>query len=512
MGESDRIRYGQVYSPDAIVAYILDKTLVPALTVNPVEAIKVFEPACGDGRFLTAVCERLTQEYLRLGQPGTVAIRNILARQLFGMDISAQAVEQARARLKHQTGGIPEHIICGDTLNKTVSYPEVPLTPDYYDVIVGNPPYVTWQITAPIRAFYREHYCTAGKGRMNLYRLFIERCLELLKPEGYLGFICPNTYLTDRDSRLVRKMLLEKTHIQEIACLPESAAVFSGVTQATTILVVQKKEKISVNHRVRVKTLTAALQFPQDEGYLPQRYWQEKTGGKFQLHPVWDEALFEKIYRGRSLGNIAEIYQGEVNLTLCKQDLRDVPGQDNYPLIRGCHVIPFGFRPEQQRNKFSYIQPSRMMRGHATAKRLVFQQVSNAAQSLRLKCGLLTPPQPVYCANSTNYVLLPDQDLSMYYFLMALGHSTVWNLLYNIGSSTNHITVRELGVLPVPECPPALRRRLVSLVKKAAASPGEPDAEIVRRIDEIIYRLFSLQESEREMFEKYRRQSGKGLP
>lgn len=511
MGESDRVRYGQVYSPDAIVAYILDKTLVPVLGVNPLEAIKVFEPACGDGRFLTAVCERLTQEYLRLGQPRNAAIQNILARQLFGMDISALAVEQARARLKQQTGGIPEHIICGDTLNKTVTYPEVPLTPNYYDVIVGNPPYVTWEITASTRAFYREHYCTAGKGRMNLYRLFIERCLELLKPEGYLGFICPNTYLTDQDSRLVRKMLLEKTHIQEIACLPESAAVFSGVTQATTILIVQKKEKISGNHQVNVKTLTETLRF-QEEAYLPQRYWQEKTGGNFHLRPVWDDAIFEKIYRGRSLRNIADIFQGEVNLTLCKQNLRDVPGQDNYPLIRGCHIIPFGFRPEQQRTKSSYIQPPQMVRGHATAKRLVFQQVSNAAQPLRLKCGLLTPQQPVYCANSTNYVLLPDQDITMYYFLMALGHSTVWNLLYNINSSTNHITVRELGVLPVPECPPATLCKLASLAKKAAALPGKPDEEIFRRIDEIIYRLFSLEGSELEMFEKYRQQAGKGLP
>lgn len=513
MDQNNKIRWGQVYSPADIVSYILAKTLAPSLTQIPVSEIRVFEPACGDGRFIMKVYDLLLREYQQQGWPKAAAVRNILSQQLYGMDINAQAIAQARNTLQKQAGMIPEHIICGDTLNKGSSYLEVPLLADHYDVIVGNPPYVTWEIEAETRAFYRKHYRTAAQGRINLYRLFIERCIELLKPDGYLGFICPNTYLTDRDSRLLRQLLLEQTHILEIACLSESAAVFSGVTQATTILVVQKKQKISKIHQVCIKRLEYLQSYEQEIMYTPQCCWQEKTGGKFQLLPAWYEVIQEKLYRGKQLGNIAEIYQGEVNLTIHKQDLQDAPTGSNHTLIRGCHIMPYGFSPESQRNKLSFIEPSRPLRDHASCKRLVLQQVSNTSQQLRLKCGLLTPRQPVYCANSTNYVLLPDQDMIMYYYLMALCHSTIWNMLFSIGSSTNHITVRELKVLPVPDSTISTRRYLASMVEKVCnVSDRTLAGNLVSIIDDAIYQLFSLEEQEAKLIKKYWKNRMKGLP
>lgn len=504
MEQSDKIRRGQVYSPVDVVTYILGNTLVPALADTDVSEIKVLEPACGDGRFLMGVYHVLMREYRRQGWPQAAANRNILARQLYGMDINAQAIEQARTALQKQAGASPAHITCGDALNKEIFYPEVPLIAGYYDVIVGNPPYVTWEIEADTRAFYRKNYCTAAKGRINLYRLFLERCIGLLKPEGYLGFICPNTYLTDRDSSLLRQLLLAQTHIQEIVCLPEAAAVFTGVTQATTILIVQKKQEISKTHQVCIKKPSNLYADDTEAIYMPQRHWQKNSGGKFQMRPAWSEKIIEKLYCGRSLGDIAEIYQGEVNLTLHKQDLQHAPSPTNHPLIRGCHILPYGFLPEGQRDKLSYIQPTRPIRDHARLKRLVLQQVSNRAQYLRLKCGLLTPRQPVFCGNSTNYVLLPDQDMTMYYYLMALCHSTAWNLLFSIGSSTNHITVRELSMLPVPDCAASLRQHLADMAEKMCkARDRTAAAKMGHDINYNIFRLFSVDQFEMELIEKY---------
>lgn len=513
MEDSDKLRWGQVYSPTDIVTYILEKTLLPALVETPVSQLKVLEPACGDGRFLTGTYELLLRDYQRQGWSPTAAAKNIATGQLYGIDINAQAIEQACHALRKQAGIMPEHIVCGDTLDKRCFYPAVPLVAGYYDVIVGNPPYVTWKIAAENRDYYRKHYYTAAKGRINLYRLFIERCLELLKPDGYLGFICPSTYLTDRDSRLLRQLLLAQTHLQEIVCLSESAAIFAGVTQATTILIVQKKTKLNRRHQVIIKSQAALHASKQATVRVPQWYWREKTGGRFQLLPAWYAVLLEKLPAGRTLGDIAKLYQGEVNLTIHKQALQDCPMPDNYPLLRGSHIVPYGFLPEQLRNKLAYIQLSRPVRDHACCKRLVLQQVSNTAQLLRLKCGLLTGRQPVYCANSTNYILLPDQDTTMYYYLMALCHSTIWNLLFNIGSSTNHITVRELSMLPVPDCSASTRQHLAGLVRKRCSVSDQQWARnIAQTINTEIYRLFSLDGLEAEQIEKYQQNCLKGLP
>lgn len=504
--------WGEVYSPLGVVNYILKKTLLQALKAISVSDIKVFEPSCGDGRFLTNIYDLLMARYEREGWTQEAAARNILSRQIYGMDVNDEAVKAACDALRSMAGIKPAHIICGDTLDKEASYPGIPLAADTYDIIVGNPPYVTWEIEPDKRAFFRKHYITA-QGRINLYRLFLERCIELLKPDGYLGFICPNTYLTDRDSHNLRQLLLGQTHILEIVCLSEANAVFEGITQATTILIVQKKQNISADHQVCVKKPASRQTRRFEVTRMPQRYWQEKTDGKFRLLPAWYEALTDKLNCGQLLGNIAQIYQGEVNLTVHKDDLRDAPEPGNYPLIRGCHVAYYGFLPEQQRGKMSYIRPSGPIRDHANQSRIVLQQVSNTAQPVRLKCGLLTPWQPVYCANSTNYVLLPNQDTVMYYYLMALCHSSVWNLLFSLGSSTNHVTVRELRMLPVPECSVSFRQRLADLVAKACTATMPGHARTLHQvINGKIYQLYGINGVEMKIIEKYREKCGKGLP
>jgi hypothetical protein len=245
---------------------------------------------------------------------------------------------------------------------------------------------------------------------------------------------------------------------------------------------------------------------------IPQRLWQENAGKKFQLFPAWYESIIGKLCCGKPLGQIAAVYQGEVNLTIHKCDLVNEPEVETHPLVRGRHVVPFGLRPVQTGDRLSFIRLSRSVREHARMKRLVLQQVSNLGQFLRLKCGFLQPQQPVYCANSTNYILLPTEDTTMYYYLMALCHSTVWNLLFSWGSSTNHITVRELEGLPVPDCSPETCRYLEALVRRIEGKQNAKEiGKLWQEVDQTIFQLFGFSEDEMHQIYFYCENSGKSI-
>jgi adenine-specific DNA-methyltransferase len=64
-----------------------------------------------------------------------------------------------------------------------------------YDVVFGNPPYVplknTGSSTRVLLAGYEETY----QGKVNLYQLFFDRCIDLLKPGGELVFIIPGEWV-----------------------------------------------------------------------------------------------------------------------------------------------------------------------------------------------------------------------------------------------------------------------------------------------------------------------------
>lgn|GEM_PF-5259663 len=506
MNEVNKVRWGQVSSPADVVYYILKQTVSPTLRNVDVRDIRILEPACGDGQFLLPLYDMLNKAYQKRGYTQANAAEYILNRNLYGIDIDPAAVAKARQALEMRTGLSPVGVCCGDTLHKGYQPSDIPLLDNYFDVVIGNPPYVTWEIDRQARNYYRQHYKTALTGKINLYRLFIERAVGLLKKGGYLGYICPNTYLTDNDSRLLRQMLLEHMHIIEIVHVPENVKIFPGVTQATTILIAQKKIQLSQRHCIKIKSIDeGAKVFTSKEIIrIPQWYWREKTGGTFRILPEWYKDIADRLCRAQSLGDFAKIYQGEVNLTVHKGDLQSKASKTNFPLLRGRHIIPYGFLPQDAWGSFSYIEPSPAIRDHAQHRRVVLQQVSNMTQQLRLKCGLLEPESPVYCANSTNYILVPDQDQVTYRYLMALCHSTLWNLLFNWGSNTNHITVRELAALPLPDCTDAAKGYLAGLVERILHSRELPmKQELERRIDQEIFRLFKFDSHLAELITNY---------
>lgn len=93
-----------------------------------------------------------------------------------------------------------------------------------YDRIIANPPYGAWQDyekRAVLKKMYPELYAKES------YGLFLYRCIELLKEDGILSFIIPDTFLNLHMHKALRNHILSKTQIMELALFPSS--FFPGV-------------------------------------------------------------------------------------------------------------------------------------------------------------------------------------------------------------------------------------------------------------------------------------------
>jgi len=136
---SERKTTGSYYTPTSLVNCLLDSALEPVLTraaksANAEEAIlnlKVCDPACGSGHFLIAAAHRIAKRLatVRSGdlEPGpeytSKALRDVIARSIFGVDVNEMAVELCKVSLWLQSAmpGVPlsflDHKIrCGNSL------------------------------------------------------------------------------------------------------------------------------------------------------------------------------------------------------------------------------------------------------------------------------------------------------------------------------------------------------------------------------------------------------------
>ena len=140
---SERKATGSYYTPPELVSAVIRATLDPVIAdrlaaartvaakAQAILAIRVLDPACGSGHFLLAAARRLGKELARIrtgdAEPAPdqmrVAIREVVAHCIYGVDKNPLAVELARVALwleSHAEGKpltfLDHRIQCGDSL------------------------------------------------------------------------------------------------------------------------------------------------------------------------------------------------------------------------------------------------------------------------------------------------------------------------------------------------------------------------------------------------------------
>ena len=108
-----------------------------------------------------------------------------------------------------------------------------------FDIIVGNPPYIRIQSwPEEDRDYYRANYRSAH-GSFDIYVLFIEKSLDLLKAGGRLGFITSGKFLRADYGRRLIEFIQQHATVEEIVDL-SAQRVFGDATTYPAIVVLRK--------------------------------------------------------------------------------------------------------------------------------------------------------------------------------------------------------------------------------------------------------------------------------
>ena len=276
LSEFARKKYALLQTPDFVEEFILDRTLTPALEERPLEGFKLIDPTCGSGHFLLGAFHRLVDEWEKQAPAMPAPERAEKAMQaIHGVDINpfAVAISQFRltvafmlaagdTRLTERTIKPGFTVLAGDSLlfgpdaggqgalnlqaenfvysTENADALDAVLTPGTYDVVVGNPPYITVKDKALNRQ-YRNRFAKYTKGTYALTVPFMVKFFQLAKDgdtgrnAGWVGQITSNSFMQRGFGKPLIEGYFGEVDVREV--IDTAGAYIPGHGTPTVILV-----------------------------------------------------------------------------------------------------------------------------------------------------------------------------------------------------------------------------------------------------------------------------------
>ncbi|MHA1575167.1 MAG: Eco57I restriction-modification methylase domain-containing protein, partial [Alphaproteobacteria bacterium] len=226
--------------------------------------LKILDPACGSGAFLNQTLDfliaehkqaddliaELTGENLRLFDTD----KSILENNIYGVDINEESVEIAKLSLWLRTAqkgrklsDLSGNIKCGNSLiddpevagekafNWNIEFREI-MDNGGFDVIIGNPPYGA---ELDGKKWLKQTYPETSFGNIDSYKYFVQKGILLLRTQGVISYIMPDSYLEKEYFKDLREFVVNNFAIIKNIKLGDD--IFDDVNLPTAIITLLNK-------------------------------------------------------------------------------------------------------------------------------------------------------------------------------------------------------------------------------------------------------------------------------
>ena len=285
-------------------------------------------------------------------------------------------------------------------------FPEV-IAAGGFDAVIGNPPYVLGRETFDnrIKEYISTHY-DAYRGKYDLYIYFTEKAISLLRKQGRLGYILPNTLLANVNATRLREMILDRTSIKIIKTF--RSKVFRKAQVESIILVTQNEQNNGKN---------TILIEAEKTSHIPQSLFRKSEDFRFNIYTdPGTETLIEKIRSiSLPLGDLSDIcigiqLGGSAGSATKKSFLSDTKKDathkkvldgryiDRYQRLWKGIYVRYGDWLHRKRNEKYFLNP-----------KIVIRQIG--------KIPIATHDEEQFYTLNTIYNVINSSDYSLKYFL-----------------------------------------------------------------------------------------------
>jgi len=567
---------GVFYTPQYIVEYIVKNTvgkLIEAKTPEEIEKIKICDPACGSGSFLLGAYQFLlnyhtdwyTNNYKKSrnvkdspltpeGNLTTQIKKEILLNNIYGVDLDAQAVEVTKLSLlmkcmEGETAAsmqttltfervlptLDNNIKSGNSLidfdfyegqldfgedkkikpfNWKQAFPKV-YKQGGFDVVIGNPPYVQMSMFEWFDSEHKKYllskYCSS-MGRMNTFGFFFEKGIDLLTKKGKLGYIIPNTILTQEYYQELRQLILKQTQIDEIVSYDHLPFVDAVVEVATLILAKETSSK-------PVKLVLCKKDLTYEVKETAQIKFDLAYKNQFNVTQNDVDAELKQTILSKSnqtFSDIAEINQAIALKSDRAAYLFDKKVDKNYkPVLDGREIGRYEITWAKKYLKYDVgaIHSCKREDIFLSKEKIFFRRVSSTL------IGAIDTEQ-FYALNTLICVNLKPTTEYNLRFILGIFNSSLMNYYYTTFLKStkkvfSEIQARQIGQLPIPNINLKVKidlQRHDEIVKQvnlihelkkdnSTNKVSERISYAEQRINEIVYELYELSQEEIQIIE-----------
>lgn len=238
IGTAFRGGEGQFFTPRNVVQMMIE-------VLDPKSGERIIDPACGSGGFLAHASRHLVK-------------KNAQDYEVVGIDKDAFLSKVARIYLSLLDPG-KNNVYCENSLglfDEFSSDTRNNVSPESFDVILTNPPFGAKIPIAEkklLSQFALGHRWAENDGinqpTHKLYDkqppqiLFIERCMQLLKPGGRMGIVLPEGIFGNPSDRYIWDYLVSVGRIDGVISLSQETFQPSTHTKTSVLFVTKKSNK-----------------------------------------------------------------------------------------------------------------------------------------------------------------------------------------------------------------------------------------------------------------------------
>lgn len=272
---------GEFFTPKPILDLVVE-------FLNPKEYEDLIDCACGSGGFLVStmnyIREKIRRERPDLdGKDIAMAIKDYARPHIHGIDFNPDLARVSKMYMilndDGHTGIFSENsLIEWEKLNdsRLKSGAGKLNLKAYFDILMTNPPFgskgkvTDKKILEKFELGYKWLELKTGeyKKTMTLQNgqapdiLFIERCLEFLKPNGRMAIVLPDGDLTNSTLEYVRYFIDQNARFVAVISLPPETFIHSGTGVKGSVLFLQKlpKQELKKLKASNYKVFTAVIE------------------------------------------------------------------------------------------------------------------------------------------------------------------------------------------------------------------------------------------------------------